>query len=143
MKKIFFGKIKDGRIEIKSYKIFADDIRKCEGKDVLISVEDRYRIRSEKQNRYYWGVVIRLIAESTGYESEEVHQLFKKHFLSYKKKSKQGQILEFTKSTAELNWQDFNKYIEQIKTYVRDNEVLRHIVIPDPDPNYYNAKQGI
>ncbi len=139
MKKIFFGKIKEGKVEIKSFKIFADDIAKCEGKDVLIQVEDKYKIRSEKQNRYYWGVVVRLVSDHTGFEPEEIHQLFKKKFLSYRRKVNKV-VMEFTKSTTELNWKDFGDYIQKIRDYVRESEALKSVIIPDPDPEYYGQK---
>lgn len=136
MKKIFFGIIKEGKVEVSSYKIFADDIAKCEGKEVEIVVLDKYKIRSEKQNRYYWGVVLKLISDHTGFEPEEVHQFFRKHLLTYEKKYK-GKVYEFSKSTTELNWKDFSDYIEKIRAYVRESEALKDVIIPDPDPDYY------
>ena len=38
-----------------------------------VSVEEKKNKRSLEANAYYWGVVVEMISQATGYEAEEVH----------------------------------------------------------------------
>jgi len=49
--------------------------------------------RSQKQNAYYWGVVLKTIGDDTGYLPEEMHQLMTREFLSYEKEP--GEVFVF------------------------------------------------
>jgi hypothetical protein len=69
-----------------------------------------------EQNRYYRGVVIPLISQSTGYTNEEVHELMKKQFLS-KRKKVMGKFINKYKSTTKLSTEEFNEYIEKIRAF--------------------------
>lgn len=131
--KYLLAKIKDRQIVFTAAeeKRQAADLDKANGKSVLVEIPDRYKIRTEKQNRYYRGVVIQLISEYTGYTNEEVHQDFSQHFLGYVKKGR-----KYRKSTTELNWKEMTDYIENIRAYVRESPALKTVVIPDPDPEY-------
>ncbi len=33
--------------------------------------------RTNQMNRYYWGVMIKMIAEETGYDNDQIHELMK------------------------------------------------------------------
>ena len=45
-----------------------------EGKTWRVSVEEAKSKRSNDANAYYWGVVVEMISEATGYEPEEIHE---------------------------------------------------------------------
>lgn len=97
------------------------------GKDDWFVVEIQYskKIRSLNQNRYYWGVVVKIIADHTGYLSEEAHQILAKKFLSY-----QTTDFVFVLSTAKLNSFDFEKYLDKCRTWAKE-EMDVHIPMPN------------
>ena len=37
--------------------------------------------RSNQQSRYYWGIVVQILSEHTGFTKDEVHELLKRKFL--------------------------------------------------------------
>jgi hypothetical protein len=133
MPELIIGKIKDGQIKLRK-----DDqrtIAKNEGKEVLVEIAPA-DVRTQKQNAYLWGVIYKVIADYTGFIDQEIHELFKEKFLNYTK-VKWGKLFEFTKSTASLGKGDFSIYVESIRQYCRDNESLKDLVIPDPDPEWW------
>ena len=85
--------------------------------------------RSNKQNDYYWGVVLRLISYESGYTSEQAHELFRKAFLKSDEVSMGNIHNEVPRSTTELSTNEFNEYIEKIKQFATE---FYSLVIPDP-----------
>jgi hypothetical protein len=91
--------------------------------------------RSLQQNRYYFGVCIKMIREKfieRGYEvsMEDVHDMMRFKFnyieiIDYET----GEIERLPKSTTGLNKDEFGKYIEKIQQYAAQSLDL---VIPDP-----------
>lgn len=75
----------------------------------LIRAKDK---RSLNQNSYYWGVVVKIIADHTGYTPEETHQELARMFLAYEK---DGKI--FTQSTAKLDTLEFENYLERSRKW--------------------------
>jgi hypothetical protein len=70
--------------------------------------------RSVNQNRYYWGVVLKAIAQHTGHTTEELHRIFKEKFLP-RVFDNAGQEVE--KSAKSLTVQEFALYIEQVRAF--------------------------
>lgn len=88
------------------------------GKDdfFVIEIQKSKRIRSLNQNKYYWGVVVKIIANHTGYTSDETHQQLARVFLSYKN----GPHL-FVHSTTKLNTVDFEAYLEKCRKWAQQD----------------------
>lgn len=79
----------------------------------VIEIQKSKSKRSLNQNKYYWGVIVTLFAEHTGYTSNESHQELAGMFLKYDKDGK-----PFTRSTTELNTKEFEKYAEQCRFFM-------------------------
>ena len=98
--------------------------------DVTVVIEKVKKNRSIQQNRYLFGVCYKLISEHTGFSTEECHQIFKKMFLSYSKKSKiTGKEKVFIRSTTSLKTDAMDAYIEEVKQFA---SMELQIFIPDP-----------
>ena len=69
--------------------------------------------RSLNQNKYYWGVIISLFSQATGYTANEAHQELANIHLKYDKGGKM-----FTRSTAELSTIEFENYAEQCRLFM-------------------------
>lgn len=96
------------------------------GQTVEITIEKRRKRRTNSQNSYYWGVVIKMICETCGYRTAEeqagVHAELKNKFLP-----KVGR-LKIAKSTSSLNTAEFNQYIEDVRRWAAEE---LGIYIPD------------
>ena len=103
-------------------------ILKFRGKTVEITIDERKKRRSNQSNAYYWGVVIKMIADTCGYRTSEeyagIHSELKQKFLP-----KAGR-LQIAKSTSSLNTVEFSEYIEKVRQWAAEE---LGIYIPDPN----------
>lgn len=125
---IIFGKIKEGQIIVQRF--FRDEVKRMEGKQV--EIKSLLNSRSQQQNRYMWGIVYKIIGDELGMTSEEVHEVYKEKFLSYKKEIK-GKFYTFTKSTTELNVVEFGEYLDKV---IRHASSELGLIIPEPDSEF-------
>jgi hypothetical protein len=107
------------------------------GTQVDIIVRKHKKERTDLQNKYYWPVVVGILADYFGYESEEMHEELKAMFNPVESKLQPGKRIGG--STANLSTEDFfstnndQSYIERIRRWAS----LEHSVfIPDPDKSY-------
>lgn len=70
-----------------------------------VTISDFKRIRSNPQNDYYFGVVVKMIANDYGDSPKETHKRLKDMFLIAKDGEKEP-------STKDLSVEEFNEYIE-------------------------------
>jgi len=128
----FFGTVTDGSLELDNAEAFNNNLLTLKG-EVEIIIRPRKKSRTIKQNDYYWGVVIRMIADETGHSSEEIHELMKSMFLKDILIIK-NEVYFTNKSTTLLNTKQFSKdYVDRIKLWALDK---LNINIPDPDEIY-------
>lgn len=81
----------------------------------IITIEET--TRKKNWNRYYWGVVIKIIMNHTGYEKLELHELFTYMFAP--EYYRDGRIGEFILcgSTSAMNQKEFEEYVEAVKRF--------------------------
>lgn len=72
--------------------------------------------RSNQQNRYYWGVVLKLVSEETGYQPEEIHELFKNKYLKQFIEIN-GDEYEICGSTTRLKTHEMEEYLAKIRQF--------------------------
>lgn len=77
--------------------------------------------RSMPENKYYWSVVVEIVAEELGYTKDEMHEVFKAMFLSDVKhiKMNNGTVREirFSRSTTSLKTFEFEQYLDNIRIW--------------------------
>ena len=120
----FPGQVKNGKIKMEDPFGFRRHVISFEGKKIQVAVRKYKTQRSEKQNKYYWGVVIAMLGNDFGYDSEEMHEALK--FMFLKKEGK----LTTVKSTASLTTTEFEVYLDKVKRWASQEY---NIVIPDPN----------
>lgn len=88
--------------------------------------------RSSAANRYYWGVVIKLMAAHLGERPNELHEALKRHFRS-REDITTG--LTFTRSTK-TGSDDFWDYVDQVRHW---SHTFLGLYIPEPNEEWRAA----
>lgn len=128
MSRIIYGRIKKGgKIEVQRFYI--KEFLEWEGEIELAKVESG---KTLQQLRYLWGVVYKLVSEHTGFTPEEVSEVYKKRFLSYKKLYR-GKWYPFTKGLSELKKTEMAEYVDKVIKHAQEE---LEIIIPEPDILY-------
>ncbi len=115
-------------------KILDAEFRQHEGKDVRIEIFRHSRGRSNRQNRYLFGVVYVYIMACTGYSKDEVHEAMSHKFLEQKFLQFGEDEIKVDGSTADLTTVEFNAYFEKIRKWAAE---FLSCDIPDPEGQPY------
>jgi hypothetical protein len=98
------------------------------GLAVTVRVDERRDKRSSQANRYYF-FILGLISEHTGYEKDELHELFKKKFNPITVSlAKEEEVVGG--STTKMNSKVFSEYVERIRRFA---ETELGVITPDPE----------
>ena len=89
---------------------------------------DRQLIRTIPQNKLYWSVYVKTIADSLGYFPEELHEELK--FLFNPKDSKLTPGARVGGSTTQMKRKEFTEYLEKIRIWAQTEH---GIVLPESD----------
>ena len=111
----FAGKINKGKLSLIDDDGFKLKLKEFDG-DVTVIIKQRGKKRSPKQNNYYRGVLVKILANDFGYTDYEMHSALKKHFN--------------IKSTKRLDQGEFRDYLNKI-IYWASSEY--GIALPDPE----------
>lgn len=120
----------DGRLELADRAAFSKAMRHFKRGPVTVRIQVDRGKRSTQANRYY-RLILALIADETGHEPDELHELFKHRFLAPKTITVLGEELEYW-TTTEENQDDFIAYTERIRRFALMD---LGIETPDPDPS--------
>ena len=100
-----------------------------------INIQKVKNIRSLSQNKYYWAVVVAVLASEVGYYRDEMHMLLRRKFLGYTKTNPiTGEEDVFAKSTTDLNTQEMEDYLENIRVWA-----ISELDIYVPLPNEFTS----
>ena len=98
------------------------------GQIVMVTAEKLRKHRTDDQNRYYRGVVLKTIADQSGYsgqeELEDLHYEMQRRFLPNRGR------LNIPVSTTALDTVEMTEYIENIRRWAAEELQL---YIPDPN----------
>ena len=109
---VFHGKIINGKLEHDLGNKFNIYLETLEGKRVDVTVKEHKSQRSSNQNNYYWGVVLPILGDYFGYDTDEMHEALKIKFLS-----KGACDIPTARSTTKLNTQEFEDFLERVRRW--------------------------
>jgi dihydroorotate dehydrogenase len=96
--------------------------------------------RSNNQNRYYHGVVVKTLSEHTGFTSDEMHEVLKHKFLKtyLHVVNKKGSVeeVQISKSTKDLNTKEFEDYMTKVREWA---SIELGCWIPEPNEELTNV----
>ena len=81
---MFSGYVQDGELRVRNQRGLTRAMTQFPNCEVVGLIEKRHAVRSLAQNRYYFGVVLALMAEETGHSVDELHEWAKTEFLPQK-----------------------------------------------------------
>lgn len=139
--------VNKGKI-IEHQNLLNDALTVFEGKEILITVERFYKKRSNKQNRYYWGVIIEhwknIIRQEWGeiWTIDEVHDFLKAN-LNFQVFVDEGtgelavnpvtnEVIKKPKSTKENTTYSQEEYHKSCRDLAFE---MFGYIIPEPEPN--------
>ena len=127
MNPLFAGKIENGKLKLDDIVGFKKYLLGLEDKKVQVIVRKFKTSRSLKQNSYYWGVIVPIIADWVGEgDRESIHEALKEKFL----KVRTSKGLKIVQSTTKLTTTEFEIYLEKVKRWA---SMECNLVIPDPN----------
>jgi hypothetical protein len=129
------GAVRSGRLEIRGREQMRTALKRMRDCEVFVTITPQRAARSQQQNRWYWGVIVELIADHTGYTPDEIHEILKAKFVPKKLAISDGNgeiVGEFVigSSTTKLDKNAFGEYCEAIRRWAASD---LGVVIPDPD----------
>jgi len=104
----------------------ADYLRTFAGRPVSIKVKQHRANRSDRANRYYFGVVVPMLAEFCGYDKDEMHETLAMKFLRIEDCPLTGAPRR--KRTPKCDTQEFADYVDACIRLAAEHGV----VIPEP-----------
>jgi hypothetical protein len=123
---VFLGRVDEaGRLLLEHRNALTAHLRGLAGKRVELVVRKQRARRSNEANRYYWGVVVAVIADHLGYDRDECHEALAWHFL---RAGEDGEKLPRRQSTASLDTGAFSEYVERVKRWAAEE---LGIYVPD------------
>ena len=131
------GTVSDGTLKLHNRKLFDTLLCQFNGKDVIIKIQKQKKIRSNYQNRYYFGVVIPIIqqglfdVQGEWLSVDEIHAFLKQNF-NFKElvNKRTGEVVAVAKTTADLATIEFEEYLDRCRAFA--DEFL-NIIIPMPN----------
>jgi hypothetical protein len=120
---------------VRNLKDMQQAVKRMRDGEVRISIERKTATRSHQQNRWYWGVIVELLSEHTGYTPDEIHEVLKAKFIPKRIAfaDGNGEVKgEFVVggTTVRLDKNEFSAYCRDIQQWAADE---LGVVIPDPE----------
>jgi len=81
---------------------------------------DEKENRTLAANRYYWGVVLKVLQEYTGIDTEDMHEVLKSKFNPKKVSVGTEDEIEIGASTKGLDTEEFIRYIEKVRIWATE-----------------------
>ena len=105
----FQGEVQDGKVVWYDATKAAEFVRGLEGQRVAIDIEAWKALHSDRQRKFYFGVVLPAMAERTGFEKEESDAILRGLFLTVEKNGHR-----FPRSISTLSKPDFAAFLDRV-----------------------------
>lgn len=124
---VFTGRISThGRLELDAPVDLQRYLSTLAGQPVDVTVRKHRSQRSSKANRYYFGVVVTLLADYCGYDRQDMHEVLAMRFLRVEDCPHTGAPRR--RRTPQTNTKEFADYVDACVRFAAD----LGIVVPEP-----------
>jgi len=132
MKKEFISIVKNGTIQKNVGKLISYELKRFEGKRVVIGIEKLSSKRSSQQNRLFH-MHVGILAREFGYLPSEMKSILKLKFLQREKiHESTGEVLKYIADTSDLKVDEFGEMIENVIMFATEYG----IELPVPDESF-------
>jgi len=128
----FPAKTHNGKLFIERLDLFENYLRGIQGEtgEIEIIAQKRTKNRSNRQNRYYNGVILKILGNELGYDRDEIHEVCRRRFLL-----DISRRFATVRSTKRLTTSQFEEYMAKIRQWAaRDLS----IIIPLPNEVHFD-----
>jgi hypothetical protein len=122
-------RVENAKFRFWNKSLFDIELQGYEGKEIFVTLSEAKRSRSLNQNRYYWGVVLKILGNEFGYSVDEMHDILKQKFLENKEVEFNGESFKVYKSTTSLTTKEFEEYTANIRRWAAELSVQ----VPEPN----------
>lgn len=122
----------------KKYREYLRTLDQCKAELVVKKWSEKNQ-RSSQQNRYYFGVVLKLLSDHTGHSVDELHEILKSIFLKRRieLETKTGIIPQMIyNSTTDLDTVKMEEYLTNIRQW---SSLTLGVYIPEPNEVDYES----
>lgn len=126
---VFIGRVgTSGRLELPApvRGLLRRHLQALADQQVVLIVRRHRKTRTDRQSRYYFGVVVPLLAEHCGYDKQEMHELLAMRFLRVEDDPVTGSPRR--RRTPSTNTKEFAEYVDACIRLASELGVY----IPDP-----------
>ena len=124
MTPVFYGQVKNGKLLLNKRDILDEYLKSLDG-DVELIVRKKQKQRSNPQNAYFHGVVIKILSDELGYFPNETKDALKAMFLTTGDKP-----LKRVRSTSDLTTVEMEDFLSKIRMFAASE---LNIIIPLPN----------
>ncbi len=144
MEYVTSGKVEGGTLILRGKKRMDVELGRWRDTEVVVTIKKAQATRSALQNAYYFGVVVKLLSDHTGFSPLETHEVLKAQHLPRElaANGENGRLMGdyvIGGSTSKLDKLQFIAYLEAIVTWAAET---LNVVIPDPDPEWREKAQA-
>lgn len=119
-----------GKLSLYNQAGYTGFLKHLAGKRITLTIGEDKPNRSTQANRYYWGVVVRTLADEFGYSQDDMHAALAYKFLRVEAEAKFGEAMPLVRSTATLKTDEFERYMEDVRIWAATE---MGVVIPLPN----------
>ena len=105
------GRVKQGQLVLSDPVAWRAAVGKHEGRDVWVTVIRQQRLHTDNQRKYYFGVVVDMIAAEIGATKDETHEWLKQKFLMRRVELLNGKVIEMPARFRDLSVEEVADYI--------------------------------
>ena len=113
---VFLGMVSKGKLVFNNPDGMERYLLGLDNKSVEVVIRLPRKDRTNQENRYYFGVVVKLISEHTGFSVDEVHEFLKLKFLS-KIIVMAGEDVKIPRSSTELSTVEWEQWMTEIREW--------------------------
>ena len=124
------GEIKSGELRwATALKFVESALKRWPDGYIDITFAQREDTRSSRANRYYRGVVLKMMADEIGSPADDLHELMKLRHNFTIVVDPNGEEVKIAKSTAKLTIPEFAEYLDKV---MLDGSEWLGIIFPEP-----------
>jgi len=135
------ARVEGGELKVPTRKFLLAALKGWPDMAVDLEIRPFEETRRARANRYYWGVVLKMMAAESGHSAEDLHEQMKMRHNSRMVADFAGDLRRLPASTTKMTVAEFSTYIEAV---MLDGAEYLGLTFPEPraSEEYREAVHG-